>query len=288
MGSRAGRTTTVRPHRTTEREFWKGMARAFAGAVIFALPLLMTMEMWRLGFYVDRARLALFLIVMLPVLFGLAHFSGFRRTTSWVSEAVDTVTALGVGFAAATAMLLLMNVIVPTMPLGEVVGKISLEAVPSAFGAVLAQRELGGGNGERRPEQWGTEGKRYAGELFFMLAGAIFFVFTIAPTEEVVLIALRMSYWHQLVMVVVSIALLHAFVYAVEFRGQEVVPPGTPLWLVFLRFTLVGYAIALLVCAYALWTFGQYEAGAYGTLLSGVVVLGFPATLGVAVARLVL
>ena len=45
-----------------------GLARAFAGAIIFALSLLMTMEMWWLGFYMDRLRFAFFLLVMLHCL----------------------------------------------------------------------------------------------------------------------------------------------------------------------------------------------------------------------------
>ena len=38
----------------------RDLARAFAGAAIFGLPLLMTMEMWSLGFSLDPLKLALF------------------------------------------------------------------------------------------------------------------------------------------------------------------------------------------------------------------------------------
>jgi hypothetical protein len=34
-----------------DRKFLIGLARAFAGAVLFAISLFMTMEMWWLGFY---------------------------------------------------------------------------------------------------------------------------------------------------------------------------------------------------------------------------------------------
>lgn len=37
-------------------EYAKGLARAFGGSIIFASPLLMTMEMWWLGFYMNRKR----------------------------------------------------------------------------------------------------------------------------------------------------------------------------------------------------------------------------------------
>ncbi|CAN7555305.1 DUF2391 family protein [Phenylobacterium sp. LjRoot225] len=41
-----------------EESYGRGLARAVAGALIFSFPLLMTMEMWQLGFYMDRLRLA--------------------------------------------------------------------------------------------------------------------------------------------------------------------------------------------------------------------------------------
>jgi uncharacterized membrane protein len=81
---------------------------------------------------------------------------------------------------------------------------------------------------------------------------------------------------------------MHAFVYAVEFRGQSDIPPGTPQWSVFLRFTVVGYAVALLVSAYVLWTFGRTDGLAVGRLIIVSLVLGFPAAVGAAAARLIL
>jgi uncharacterized membrane protein len=56
----------------------------------------------------------------------------------------------------------------------------------------------------------------------------------------------------------------------------------------FLRFTVVGYALALLVSAYVLWTFGRYDSGAFGVHVMEAIVLGFPAALGAAAARLII
>src|SRR3546814_11361266 len=60
--------------------FGVGIARAFAGALIFALPMLMTMELWHLGFYMDRYRLVLLMIVAFPMLVGLSYYGGFEET----------------------------------------------------------------------------------------------------------------------------------------------------------------------------------------------------------------
>jgi uncharacterized membrane protein len=56
----------------------------------------------------------------------------------------------------------------------------------------------------------------------------------------------------------------------------------------FVRLTLPGYAIVLVVCAYVLWTFGRLEGLPPLAALHLVLILGFPAALGAAAARLVL
>jgi hypothetical protein len=68
--------------RGTTRSFLIGLGRAFGGAIFFSMPLLMTMEMWWLGFYMGRLRLALFMVAFLPVLVGLSHFSGLMVSES--------------------------------------------------------------------------------------------------------------------------------------------------------------------------------------------------------------
>ena len=52
----------------TSKEYGKGLARAAGGALLFSFPLLMTMEMWQLGFAIERERLLLFVLVSLPML----------------------------------------------------------------------------------------------------------------------------------------------------------------------------------------------------------------------------
>ena len=66
------------------REFLTGLARAFGGAIFFSLPLLMTMEMWFLGFYMDRVRLALFVVFMIPMLIVLGLVTYIPALTLWL------------------------------------------------------------------------------------------------------------------------------------------------------------------------------------------------------------
>jgi putative integral membrane protein (TIGR02587 family) len=122
-----------------ERSALVPLARAFAGAIIFALPLLMTMEMWALGFYMDPLRLALFLALMFPLLVVLAYYAGFEESVGWKHLVLSACIAYAVAFVAAAAGLALLGVLRPGMSIEEIVGKISLQAIPASIGAMLAQ-----------------------------------------------------------------------------------------------------------------------------------------------------
>jgi putative integral membrane protein (TIGR02587 family) len=271
--------------RAGRRDFLIGLARAFGGAILFGLPLLMTMEMWSLGVMMGEGRLALFLGLMLPVLGGLAYYAGFEQSFGLRDFVLHALVGYAVAFVAATAVLLLLGVLGPAMSLDEVVGKVALQAVPGSIGAMLARSQLGA-----RDEEEDEERRRdsYGGALFLAGIGALFMAFNIAPTEEVVLIAQMMTGWHAVALMIASLALMHAFVYAVEFRGQRAIGHGISPWSEFLRLTVVAYALALLVCLYVLWTFGRADGLPLPELLIEVVVLGFPAALGAAAARLIL
>ena len=62
-----------------------GGRRAFAGAFIFGVPLLFTMEMWWIGEYLDRWKLGAFLLVAFAANVGLSWAAGFKRETSFGS-----------------------------------------------------------------------------------------------------------------------------------------------------------------------------------------------------------
>src|SRR5690606_36438321 len=118
--------------------------------------------------------------------------------------------------------------------------------------------------------------------------GALFLSLNIAPTDEMIVIAYQMTAWHALGVVVLSIALMHGFVYAVSFLGGHELSPQTPWWHAFIRFTLPGYVVALLICLFTLWIFERLGDSSAFEMLFSVVVLGFPASLGAAAARLIL
>ena len=269
------------------RAYAKGLARAFAGAVIFGLPLLMTMEMWFLGISVHPGRLLAFLAVNFLILVGLSRFGGFERTDSLTEDVMDAFAACGVGIIGAAVVLALLAIVDPSMPADEITGKIAIQSVPMSFGAMIARKQLSGGGGEPADEEAAVRGASYGGQLFLMAAGALFLSFNVAPTEEMQLIGYLMSTWHLLALVLASLLLLHLFVYRVGFAGQEAHAEGAGSIRTFLAYTIPGYGIALAVGLFVLWTFGRVDGTAFDQIAATMVVIAFPGALGAAIARLV-
>lgn len=255
----------------------------------------MTMEMWELGFYMDRSRLFLLLIVNIPLLVILSDRVGFERTWTWRQAMRDASIAYGLGILGSALILIAMGVLKHDQSLHEITGMIAIQAIPASIGAMLGRSQLGGqsddGDDAKQNDSDDPVHERetsYAGELFLMAVGALFLSLNVAPTEEMVLLSYKMTPWHGLIMIAASLAVMHGFVYALSFKGSHDLAEGTPGWHAFVRFTLPGYVIAGLISAYCLWTFHRTDDIGSTQILMAVVVLSFPAAIGAAAARLIL
>jgi len=266
------------------RAYAIGMARAFGGALLFSLPILMTMETWSLGFSMDRLRLALLMVSLLPLLVGLAYYSGFEDTMHLRDAVLDAFAAIAVTTVMAAIFLLLFGALDTDTQPSEWVGKIALQAVPGSIGALVAQSQFGSNETEQRRRRESGE----LGEYFFMCAGALFLAANIAPTEEVVLIAQMMTPWQSLALAVLALILMHLFVYGAGFRGQHEPPSDRSSLAIFVKFSLNGYLLALGISAYLCWLFGRLDGLALAESVQATIVLGLPAAIGAASARLVL
>lgn len=271
------------------RHFLVGLARGLAGALLFALPMLMTMEMWSLGLYVGRGRLLLLCVLALPLLVVLARLIGFENVSCWSAAVRDALIAYALGILIGAAALLLFGILDDQPTTDTIVAKVALQSAPAGIGALLGRSQLGRHSEARDGPDGDEDGETgYAHELFMMVTGALFFSLNVAPTEEMILIAYKITPFHTLLAVLVSIALMHGFVYALHFRGSHRPAEGRAWWDPFLRFTLPGYAIAFAVSLYALWTFGRLDHTGFAPAVTAAVVLALPAAVGAASARLVL
>lgn len=268
----------------TRRRLLADTGRAAGGALIFSLPMMMTQEMWQFGFVMPSGRLALFVALTLPLLMELSHQLGLKHSLDWRHNLLEALLACGVAAAVSALVLLAFDLLEPAMSAREIVGKVALQMVPAAIGALLARSQFGAS----AQDKLGDNKETYRGELFLMGIGALFLGFNIAPTEEVVLISVRMGEWHAIMLLFLSLLLMHAFVYAVGFKGGSELEPDTPWWSAFVRFTLPGYAISLLISLYVLWSFGRTDGESLSEIAMLVIVLGLPSSAGAAAARLIL
>jgi len=223
-----------------------------------------------------------FSLANMIMLLGLSKVAGFEQSHRFLDDLLDTLAAYAVGVLISLALLVLLGVIGPATMFDEAVGKVAIQAVPASFGAMIGARMTGQGEEVEQGEQWRDT---YAGQLFLFAAGALFLSFTIAPTEEVLLISFQISPWHALLLVLLSILLLHLILHVVGFAGQDerTGAGGGLLW----RQSLPGYGIAVLISAYILWTFGNTDGLDWPHLVMAVAVLTLPAAIGAAIARLV-
>ena len=265
----------------------RDVARAAGGALVFSLPMLMTMELWSLGLYLDRLRLLILLLTAVPLLVVLSRHIGFEETRRWRDDVLDTAMALGISAVVCVALLGLFGTVGRHTPRDAIVGMVTIQMVPAAIGALLAKSQFAARSSQdedraRRPD--GT----YGSEMFLMAIGALFLGFNVAPTEEMILISFQMSEWHALALVVFSLVLMHGFVFAVGFAGGSELSNEEPWWSPFVRLTLPGYVIAIAVSLYLLWIFARLDGlGAHGIVMA-TVVLAFPSAIGAAAARLIL
>lgn len=259
-----------------------GLLRGAGGALIFSLPMLMTMEMWELGATLDRWRILILLSAGFPLLMLLSRQIGFERTGTWAQDFRDVLIAYGIAIVTSAAILTMLALFTYPATLSDLAGKIAMQTVPAALGAMLGRAQFGD---DKVP---GGEDESFSGEMIIMAAGALFLSLNLAPTEEMLLISYRMTSWHMLALVPLSLAIMHAFVFAASFAGGSELSPRTPWWSAFLRFTVPGYVIALLMSLAVLWVMGQVDGMSFDRALRVTIVLSFPAAIGAAAARLIL
>jgi putative integral membrane protein (TIGR02587 family) len=245
----------------------------------------MTMEMWELAVAMTPLRLALLTATTCPLLVTLSYFVGFEETSTLLDDVLDACAAYAVAFVTSSVVLLAFGVIDASMPPRYILSCVALQVVPASIGALLAQSELGL---QRDGQDTRTREPGYAGSVFFMGVGALFLAFNVAPTEEIELIAFKLSRAHSVALMLGTLVVMHALVYGVEFSGTPVEPGPTPWWSLLLRYTVVGYAVVLVLALYLLWTFGRLDALSVPQALAMGVVLAFPGAVGAAAARLIL
>ena len=293
------------------KEELQAILRGAAGSFLFGIPLLYTVEVWAIGSSTNALRLlgvqaATFVVVLL-----LTQIEGFRRslTINPLETVLESIEALGIGIVCAAIALLLLRRITLETPLSEALGKLIFEGVPFSLGVTLARSTLTRRrSNERRTLETnpaispaaaslppaalnlGNSISSALGDTLVdidaTLIGAIVIAFSIAPTEEISLIAADLPPLWLILVMVASLLISYIVVFASGFTDRfERAQRG--LLLSPITETLVAYVVVLIASTLMLVFFQQLTSSdPWQEWLSSVIVLGLPASVGGAAGRI--
>lgn len=278
------------------------LIKGASGGFLFGIPLLYTVEVWSIGSSASAPLLLSVLGTTFIVVLLITQTEGFRRTLTLHSiEAVmESIEALSLGLVCAAIALVLLRRITLETPLPESLGKLVFEGVPFSLGVTLARSTLSRDRPPREErrrvltssQQLPSRSILNLGDALIdldaTLLGAIIIAFSIAPTEEIPLIASSIpSLWLLLIMAA-SLVLSYGIVFASGFTDRDE-RDQRGLLLSPITETLVAYIVALVASMIMLIFFQQLGGDTpWQEWLSDTIVLGLPATVGGAAGRILI
>ncbi|TPE46451.1 TIGR02587 family membrane protein [Pontibacter mangrovi] len=291
-------TSNNRPLRQSLKEY----ARGITGGLLFSFPLLYTMEVWWAGFTASPQQLLLLVAVTYLLLLGYNRFAGMRPDVSWRSVMVDSVEEMGIGLLLSFAVLLMLNQIeFGQMSTDELMGKVIIEAMAVSIGVSVGTAQLGANEGDtdadqlteqRQKEQAEREHKdslyrSRLGSAVLALCGAILVGGNVAPTEEVIQIALDSTAGNILTMALVSLTLSAVILYFSDIKGKATENTTGQLYN-FIFDTCISYLVGLMAAAFMLWFFGKFTGVSFWVGFSQSITLGVLTSLGASAGRLLI
>jgi putative integral membrane protein (TIGR02587 family) len=296
------KSSTRRKSRHTARTALKNeirdLIRGASSGFLFGIPLLYTMEIWWIGSFADPLRMLISLLTNFIVVFLLIRTEGFRGTvnTKLLDAVMDSIETLAIGFVCTALVLVLLREITLTTSINEAVGKIIFESAPFSLGVAVANSFLSGKRNQNVDEQTSTSAPSPIPEINATLAdvgatliGALFVGFTIAPTEEVPMLASAMTPPWLLATMAASILISYMIVFVAGLTNQAQRYQQEGLFHRPITETLTAYLVSLMAASLMLWFFHQLSIEDPWTVwLSHTIVLGLPATIGGSAGRIVI
>ncbi len=266
-----------------------------AGGLLFSLPLLYTMEVWHAGFTMPSHRQLIYVLAALVLLLGYNRFAGLHPDSTWVEVGIDSIEEMGIGLLLSAIVLLLIGRITTDQDVGEVLGRIVVEAVTVAIGVSVGTAQLGGGGedggggrGQDAAPGMGERGRAsIGGQLTLAVCGAVLFAANIAPTEEIVQIGIELSGLQLVGLGIATMVVAGLILYFSDFYGAQRWARAEGA-VGMLRGMVVTYAVGLAASAGILWLFGRFDGVGAAAIVGQTVALGVASTIGASAGRLLI
>jgi putative integral membrane protein (TIGR02587 family) len=269
------------------------VVRAASGGLLFGVPLLYTMEVWWTGHHTRPWQVLVVLgVTFVPVLL-LNRTAGFRkrRATTLGDAVIESVESVGIGIVLVTIVLVLLREITAATPMHVALGKIAYESMPFCIGIGVAHHFLGRSRDETDDEANDDVAADDGGlnatlaDLGATALGAVFVALSIAPTDEVPMVAAALDPPWLLAMIGASLVISYAIVFVAGFSGEQQRHAQIGVLQRPSSETVASYLVSLAVAGAMLWFF-QRASGPWPVTLAEVIVLGLPAAVGGAAGRL--
>lgn len=257
--------------------------------MVFALPLLYTMEVWTVSAALHPGRLLIYVAATFALLLLYNRFAGLREDAGWGEVMIDSVEEMGLGLLLAAGVLWLTGRIGEGADLPELTGKVVMEGMTVAIGVSVGTAQLGGAadGDEGVAGEDGNDGVRYLPQAAISLCGAVLFTANVAPTEEIRVIAVEADPLKLLLLALVSLVCATVVLHFSGMHGTDRLVARDTIALR-IRGVVTCYGIALLAAAGCLAMFGSLDGLPWRLQLAMAVVAGLPGVLGASAGRLLL
>jgi putative integral membrane protein (TIGR02587 family) len=269
-----------------------------SGGFLFGIPLLYTMEVWFIGSDIEPPILLSSLAVTFTIVLLLNQIEGFRpeKNVTILEDIAETIETIAIGMTCAALMLIVLQEINGQTSLSEALGKIVFEGIPFSVGVAFSRSLLSRGaetdsdnnnQSVQSSKQQAIVWKDTVADLFAAMIGALFVSFSIAPTDEIDMLAASASSGWLLIMMLASLLISYGIVFASKITNYQNRRKQSGIFQSPKSETIISYLVSLLTGILIMWFFHKLTfSDPWFMWLRHGIVLGLPACIGGAAGRL--
>ncbi|MDP9311531.1 MAG: TIGR02587 family membrane protein [Chloroflexota bacterium] len=278
------------------------IVRGASGGFLFSIPLLYTMEVWFIGTSADPPHMMIMLLTTIAVVFLLNVTSGFHKLSGGLlKDVVQTIQAVGMSLLFTALVLFILRRFTLETPPTEIVGKVIFESFPFALGVSIGNQMLsskrsgdggqqgGGQQGQPGGEQQSKHGLLNATvkDLGATAIGGLFIGLTVAPTEEIPMLAAAITPPWLFVLMILSLLISYGIVFESGFANAKQRKQQHGILQRPISETVAAYLVSLAVSAFMLAMLDHVTFNdPWHVWLNLTIVLGLVTTVGGSAGRI--